>query len=121
MIEAGADAAAHRVRQPALGANVAEQARREAAAEDFIENLDSVSSQDCATFGAEGNHANVALVHVLFGDQVVAGLGGLELDLFFLQQPGPLGQEPNAAFSLASIAAESKSPLTPRMMLLGWT
>ena len=120
MPEIGANAAADAVGEAALGANVVEQARRKAAAESFVENADGVVVGIVAR-GSERDHVNVALVHILFRDQIVAGLGGLVLNLDFSADAGPFGHESNAARSLASIAAESKSPLMPRMMLLGWT
>ena len=66
--------AADAVGQAALGANVVEQARGEAAAEGFVEHVDRVVVGIVAR-GAEPDHVNVALVHVIFRDQVVAGLG----------------------------------------------
>ncbi len=80
MSEIGADASADAVRQTALGANVVEQARRETAAEGFVEHRDGVIVGIVAG-GAERDHVDVALVYVVLGDEVIAGLGGRVLDL----------------------------------------
>ncbi len=64
------------------GADGAEQARRKAAAEGFVEHSDRVIVGIVAQ-DPKSDHVNGALVDVLFVDQVVARFGGLELDVFF--------------------------------------
>ena len=73
MAEIGADAAADAIGESALGADVVEQARGKTAAEGFVENTDGVVVGIVAR-GSEPDHVNVALVHILFRHQVVAGL-----------------------------------------------
>ena len=96
------------------------QTGREAAAERLIENLDGVVVRIVAA-SAELHHTNVALVYVGLRDQIVAGFGGRKFDVgrFVPRGLSPRSRKP--ARSLASMAAESKSPTMPRMMLLGAT
>ena len=62
----GANAAAHGVRQSLRGADALHQPRGEAAAENFIEDLSRVVVGIVAA-NAQLDHADVALVHVVFG------------------------------------------------------
>src|SRR5208282_3086416 len=79
MAEVGANAAAYVVSESALGANVVEKAGGETAAESLIEDADGVVI-GVATSYAESDQMNVALIHIFFGDEVVAGLCGVVLD-----------------------------------------
>ncbi len=82
MIKRRADAAAHGVGQAETSADVLHEAGREAAAEDFVEDFDGEVVRISAV-GAERDHAYVRLVHVVFTDQVVAGLGRMDFDFRF--------------------------------------
>src|SRR5262249_21700221 len=84
VIEGCADSAAHGVRETTLGTDVLDQARREGpTAKGLIENLNRVVVGIVA-LRTEFDSADIGLVHILFDDLVVAGLGRLELDVFFL-------------------------------------
>ena len=80
MAEVGADASTDAVSQAALGTDVIEQARREAAAERFVENADGVIVGIVAG-GTERHHVDGALVHIVFRDEVVTGLGRIVFDV----------------------------------------
>ena len=83
MIKRRAHSAAYSVGQAALGANVLEQARREATAKRFVENLDGVVVGIVAA-RAQPHHANVALIHIFLFNQVIARFGGMKWDIGFL-------------------------------------
>src|SRR5579862_4575113 len=80
MSEVRANASAHAVGQAALGADIVEQARRKSSAEGLVENADGVIVRIVAG-RPQGDHADVALVYVLFGNEVIAGLGRIVLNL----------------------------------------
>ena len=102
MPEIGSDAAAYVVSQAAFGANVVEKAGGESAGEGLIENRNGVIV-GIATRCAQRDHVNGALVHVVFRDEVITRLGRV-IRISFFGISGPLGQESNAARSLASTA-----------------
>src|SRR5215469_8506451 len=81
MPEVCADTSAHSVSQAALGPNVIEQARGEATTECFVEDADGVVV-GIGAGSAEANHADVALVYVLFRNEIVAGFGWIKLDVW---------------------------------------
>src|SRR5207248_1504891 len=85
MPEVGANAAANTVGESALGADVVEQARGETSAKSLVEDSDGVIIGIVAG-GAERHHVDGALVHVVFGDQVVAGLGWSVLNIIFRER-----------------------------------
>src|SRR5690242_1869660 len=84
MSEVGANTSADTVSQAPLGADVVEEARGESSTERFVENTDGVIV-GIVTRYAEAHHTDVALVHIIFGDQIVAGLRGRILHLRFLE------------------------------------
>ena len=83
------DATAHVVGQAALGANVVEQPRGEAAAESLVKDADGVVVGIVAR-SAQRHHVDGALIYVFLRDEIVARLGGVVLDLF-LRQVGASG------------------------------
>ena len=77
-----------------------EQAGRKASAERLIENADGIVVGIVAR-GAQLHHVNVALVHIFFRNQVVAGLRGMELDFLLLsagRRLWPMLRKPRAAW-----------------------
>src|SRR5258708_25191248 len=84
-----ANTAANAVSEAAPGTNVIEQARRKSAPKRLIEYGNGVIV-GIIPGGPKGNHVNVALVHVFFRNDVVAGLGGMILN-FILWQFAALG------------------------------
>ena len=82
MAEVAADAASSFVGESTLGANVIEQARGKSSSEGFVENADGVVVGIVAR-SAERDHADARLVHIIFGDDVVAGLGRGIFDVIF--------------------------------------
>src|SRR5580692_5833438 len=80
MIEGAANPAAHRISETLGGANALHQTGRKSVAEYLIENLGGIVVGVVAE-NAQFHHADVALVHVSFRNQIVAGLGGMEFDV----------------------------------------
>ncbi len=84
MAEVRSDAAAYVVGEAALGADVIEQARREAAAESFVENGDRVVVRIVAR-GAERHQVNAALIDVILRNEIITRFRRLKLDFRFRQ------------------------------------
>src|SRR5580698_8249335 len=84
MPEVGADAASDFVGETALGAEIVEQARGHSSAKRFIEHGDGVVVGIVAR-GAQRDHADAALVYIVFGNEVIAGLGWVVLNVIFRQ------------------------------------
>src|SRR5579863_8580764 len=72
MSEVGANASTHSVSEAALGSDIVKQARGESSTKGFVENADGVIVRIVAS-GPQRNHPDVALVYILFRDEVVAG------------------------------------------------
>src|SRR5215469_10168970 len=79
MIEAGSNPSPHRVRETLGGADGLEQTRSKAAAERFVEDFDDVVVGILAR-RTQPDHSDVALIDVLFRNEVVTRFRGGELD-----------------------------------------
>src|ERR1700722_364613 len=84
MPEVRADAASDVVSEAPLGADVVEQARGESTAERLVEHRNGVIVR-IVTGGAEPHHMNAALVYIFFRNFIVAGRGGMILNVLFGQ------------------------------------
>ena len=74
------DPSSDAISKTALGANVVKQARGKSTTEGFIKDAERVVVRIGAC-RAKRDHADIGLVHVIFRDEVVAGLGGRVLNL----------------------------------------
>ena len=116
----GAEAAADAVGEAEFGADVLDDARAEAAGEDLVHDAERVVV-GVAALGAEADDDDVGLVDVGLFDEVDAGLRVGEGGLSRTRISRRAGAGSKAARSLASMAAQSKSPETATIMLLGTT
>src|SRR5262249_2502376 len=91
MIEASPDPSAHGIGEALRGADALEQTRGKAAAERLIEGLDGIVVGILAR-RAESDHSDVALIDVLFLDEVVAGFrrGDVDFGLRGRRSLGPI-------------------------------
>jgi len=104
VVEIGPDSSSHSICQTLLGTDVREQPGGKSPAKEFIEDVNGV------VVGVVAPRAQIDHLH---------GTGGYVVLLD--AAAGPFGQDSKASRNVASIFAESKSPATPRMMLLGCT
>ena len=119
MVVCRAVASADLVGEAELGAHILKDARAEAAGEDLVHDAEGVVV-GIASLGAQADDPDVGLVHVFLVDEVDAGVGPGKSTLAAFEACAR-GSGSKALRSLASMAAQSKSPETETMMLLGTT
>src|SRR6266702_667603 len=85
MIKCRPNSSSNRIRQTQLRANVSEKPGRKTATERFIEHFYGIViwiPARCPKF----HHANGALIHIFFGNQIIAGLCLMEFDFWLLKR-----------------------------------
>ena len=116
MVIVEAEAAADRVGQAQLGADLLEEPAAEAAAENLVHDGQRGTSGLWRSV-PRPTISHVRLVHIFFVDEVDAGLRAAKDIVARGQRARPAAAPSKAARSLASIAAGSKSPLMPTISL----
>ena len=85
MIKCRPNSSSNRIRQTQLRANVSEKPGRKTATERFIEHFYGIVIWIPAR-SPKFHHANRALVHIFFGNQIIAGLCRMEFDFWLLKR-----------------------------------